>query len=64
MSSKGEILYCNCCGSKCYWEKNCSDAINKSQCDIWLYEQERIDSGCTKIVCGKVSLHTSFNLYY
>ena len=39
LGTKEEISRCNFCGSKFHWEKNCPDAAEKHNNDLWLYEQ-------------------------
>ena len=41
-NNKGEISICKFYGSKFHWEKNCIDAAEKYNNDLWLYEQLNI----------------------
>ena len=41
-NNKGEISICKFYGSKFHWEKNCLDAAEKYNNDLWLYEQLNI----------------------
>ena len=42
LNNKGEISRCNFCWLKFHWEKNCLDAAEKYNIDLWLHKQLNI----------------------